>query len=141
MREPVPWREPPLPLAAASSRHQALFAEYKEFLAEAMDIAQGWWDDMVQAAIDRGLSPADAVKSVQSMVFAGPAARGEVVWTVRTFWLKTAALNREVEQGERVPPQVLLLRWLVDDRQDKWVDILTGMPYWPIGLGDDREWV
>src|SRR5438477_13165200 len=82
VRDPVPWREPPLSRAAASPRHQSLFDEYKEFLAEAIDIAEGWWDDMVQAARDRGLSAADAVKAVSSLAFAGPAARGEVVWTV-----------------------------------------------------------
>ena len=141
VRDPISWRDPPLRLDRATVRHQALFAEYKELLAEAMDIAEGWWDDMVQGAIDRGLSPPDAVKSAYAMAFAGPAARGEVVWTVRTYWLRCVALNREVAPDERVPPQVLLLRWLVDERQTKWVEILTGMPYWPIGLDEQGEWV
>jgi hypothetical protein len=141
VRDPVPWRDPPITVDRASPRHQALYAEYKEVLAEAMLIAEGWWDDMVEAATDRGLSPDDAAQEVLSMVFAGPAARGEVVWTVRTFWLRCHALNRESSESERVPPQVLLLRWLVDEKQDRWVDILTGMPYWPIGLSEDNDWV
>ncbi len=121
VRDPVPWREPPVPHAAALPQHQSLFAEYKELLAEAMDIAEGWWDGMLEAARDRGLGAADAAKEVSSLVFAGPAARGEVVWTVRTFWLRCVAVNREVEPAMRVPPHVLLLGWLVDDGQDRWV--------------------
>jgi hypothetical protein len=140
VRDPVPWREPPISHAAASPQHQLLFAEYKERLAQAMDIAEDWWNGMLQAARDRGLDAADAAKEVVSLVFAGPAARGEVVLTVRTFWLRCVALNREVEPAMRVPPQVLLLGWLVDDGRDRWVAILTRMPYSPLGLDEAGEW-
>ena len=140
VRDPIPWRSPPIRNAAASPAHRALFADYKKHLDGAIRKALAWWDDMVKAAIDRGADPAAAEKEVYHRTFSGPAARGEVIWTLRTYWLKCVAANREVPVEQRVPPQVMLLGWLVDERLDEWVTVLTGLPYWPIGL-EDGEWV
>lgn len=139
-RDLVVWREPSIKAGAASPAHQQLYAAYKGFLSEAIDLSLDWWDGMIEAGVERGLDPAAAEAEAFKLVFAGPAARGEVVWTVREHWLKCDALNRTLPPAQRVPPQVLLLGWLVDERQDQWVEVLTGMPYWPIGLGADGRW-
>jgi hypothetical protein len=141
VRDPLPLKALSIKLAAASPPHRALFAEYKGVLGGAMRAALEWWEGMITAAMNRGADAATAQKDVYRTVFAGPAARGEVVWAVRTHWLKCVAANREVAPEARVPPQVLLLSWLVDERRDDWVTVLTGMPYWPIGLSADGEWI
>jgi hypothetical protein len=140
VRQAIPWRDPPPALSAAPPPHQALYAEYVGFLEEAVEIAEEWWDNMVQVAVDGGLPPADAERAVLHRVFSGPAAAGEVVWTLRTYWLRCAALNDEVKAEQRIPPQVLLLRWLVDAGRTPLVNVLTGMPYWPIGTDEKGNW-
>ena len=140
VKNPVEWKDPPATLHAATSRHQELFADYKEFLEEALEIAEEWWNDQIQVQLDDGLAPDAALNAVYANVFAGPAARPEVVWTLRTYWLKCDAINRETAVEEQVPPQVFLLSWLMDGSHDAWVQALTGLPYWPIGLSDSGQW-
>jgi hypothetical protein len=131
----------PLPIAQATPEHRALFDEYKEHLDEALDIAEQWWDGLIQTRIDAGADLRGAVQAAYDLAFAGPAARPEVVWTIRTFWLHCHALNAKVPAAQRVDPQVMLLGWLIDDGKDEWVQVLTGMPYWPIGVDEHGEWV
>ena len=38
-------------------------------------------------------------------------------------------------------PEEFLLRWLVTDRLDELAEFLAGMPYWPIGMDEDGNWV
>jgi hypothetical protein len=41
-----------------------------------------------------------------------------------------------------VPPQVFLFGWLVSEGgHDEWVEVMTAMPYWPIGLSEQGEWI
>ena len=142
VRDPVPWRDPPVQAEQASAGHRAIFSEYTDFLAEAIDIiALGDWEDMISAGVQRGLDPAAAEKELHDRYLAGPAAQGEVVWAVRTHWLKCVALNRELPPAQRVPPQALLLQWLIDKGHQQWVTVLTAMPYWPLGLDEDFNWV
>lgn len=142
MREPILWRDPPLRLSAATAQHQNLYGVYKEYLEEALDIAEQWWDGMINDAVNlKGVDALEAEKGLFDEVFAGPAACDQVVWTVRSFWLRCVALNREVAHDDRVPPQVLLIGWLIDEGRNDWATILAGMPYWPIGLDEKGDWV
>ncbi|WP_147446472.1 hypothetical protein [Corallococcus sp. CA047B] len=129
-----------LTLAAASDGHRALFREYKEFLADSMLIAFDLWEDRVRTHEDRGLDPDAALQAAYSSFFAGPAACPQLIWVLRTYWLKCDALNRDVSPDERVPPQVLLLGWIMQEGQDDWVQVLTAMPYWPMGIDADAQW-
>ncbi|MFY2556012.1 hypothetical protein ACN469_00055 [Corallococcus terminator] len=141
VKDPVPWREPMLTLEAASVGHRALFKEYEEFLEAAMLIAFDLWEGRIQVRVERGLDPDAALNDAYSTFFAGPAACPQLVWVLRTYWLKCVALNRTVPPDERVPPQVLLFGWVMQAGQDDWVQVLTAMTYWPMGIDADGHWV
>jgi len=137
----APYADPPVALAQASTGHQELFAEYTEILEQALELAEDWWARLIQACLDRGLDADGALEAVYSRRAAGPASRPEVVWTIRTHWLACIELNATLPEAQRIPPEVLLLHWLCDGSHDEGVQVLTGMPHWPIGLAADGSWV
>ena len=137
----APWMDPPIDKSAASEAHRALFNEYLEFMQDAVTIAEDWWEGMIRAKVEAGSDRRTAINAAYNGRFSGPASRPEVVWTLRTFWLRCVAVNREVPELQRVPPEVFLLHWLLDGQHDEWVQVITGMPYWPIGLDQQGDWV
>lgn len=137
----APWREPPIERGVASDAYQRLFEEYEEDMEGAIDIAEQWWEDRIQARRVRGEDIQTILEESYCVSFAGPAGVGEVIWVVRKFWLRCVALNREMPEDQRVPPEVFLLHWLDDGQHTDHVQVLTGMPYWPIGLDEHGNWV
>ena len=128
------------PRREATKKHQLLYKEYLEDLPEAYRIASEWWDECVEAQINQGLGEADAVDAAFDLRLAGPMSSLEVVWFIRYHWLRFAALNLELDRAERVPAQTAMLSWLVDDDLRDYVQLLTCMPYWPIGLDENGNW-
>jgi hypothetical protein len=137
----APWTNPPITRGAASPGHRALFDEYLRFMGDAIGIAEAWWAGKVGETAQSGARWRAAVTEAYALRFAGPASCPEVVWTIRTFWLRCVAANRDVPDVQRVPPEVFLLYWLLDGQHDEWVQVLTCMPYWPIGLDAQGRWV
>ena len=127
-------------LAAATSAHKQLYAQYVADMAEAYEIGDSWWQDCVEAFVIDGHERVKAVDLAFDKRLAGPASAPEVVWFVRTYWLEFDDLNRKLPPKDRVPPQVAMLGWLVDDGHDEYVRLLTCMPYWPIGLDAEGNW-
>jgi hypothetical protein len=125
---------------AATIKHQVLYKEYLDDLPEAYRVASEWWEECVEAQVNQGLSQTDALYAAFERRVAGPAAAMEVVWFIRYHWLRFAALNLELEVMDRVPPQIAMLGWLVDEGHDDYVRLITCMPYWPIGLDEHGNW-
>ena len=105
----APWTDPPLAKAVASEAHRALFAEYVEFMEDAISLAEIWWEGVIQARVLAGADRKAAIDSAYELRFAGPASSPELVWTLRTFWMRCVALNGESPEVQRVPPEVFLL--------------------------------
>jgi hypothetical protein len=137
----APWTDPPIARQAASQDHQELFAEYIEFMGDAIRLAEIWWEGVIRARELAGADRRSAIDSAYQLRFAGPASSPEVVWTIRTFWLRCVALNHKHPEKQGVPPEVFLLYWLLDEMHDEWVQVISGMPYWPIGLDANGDWV
>jgi hypothetical protein len=137
----APWVDPPLSVSAASPQHSQLFEEYKDYLGDAMKIAEDWWHSLIQGHMDDGMNRDDAIEEAYAGRYAGPVSCPEIVWTLRKFWLGCDTINRTVEPAEQVPPEVLLLHWLNDGQHPQWIQVLTGMPYWPVGLDESGRWV
>lgn len=137
----IAWQEPPIEKTQGSSGHQKLFDEYVKSLDNAIQTASSWWDGMIKVRMDRGADFETALRESYRARLAGPAAHPEVVWVIRKYWLKCAALNDEVPETQRVPPEVFLLSWLMDGKHGVMVQVLAGMPYWPIGLDRDGNWI
>jgi hypothetical protein len=133
------WREPLLTFAQASEQHRALFASYLIELRWASALAVPWWNALVQRSIERGETQLQAIRSNYELRPAGPASRPEVVWVVRSFWLQCVAVNAQATAEQRVPPELLLLKWLEVAGHTLLLSVLTGMPFWPIGFDENGE--
>ncbi len=136
----VPPQGRPRPLSEAAAGHRQLFALYLADLSTAYAIGDEWWKGCVGAFQGLGHSADEANELAYEKRVAGPASAPEVVWFVRSYWMAFDKLNTELPEGERVPPAVALLGWLVDGDHDDYVRLLTCMPYWPIGLDAEGNW-
>jgi hypothetical protein len=79
----------------------------------------------------------------EALVFqpAGAAFDARVVAVVRKYWLACDVLNQKVAEDVRISPQVFLLEWLLREREQEALEVLAGMPYWPIGMDPNGNWV
>ena len=126
----------------ASARHLTLFEEYALELGPAAHLAEETWDGELAWRISHA-SGGDP-RTEQWMEYpAGPAAQPHVIALVRRVWLACDALNRAVPPDQAVAPEVLVLKWLAEVRppDDLSVQVLSCMPYWPIGLDIDGNWL
>ncbi|MHC4403675.1 MAG: hypothetical protein ACYTG0_28800 [Planctomycetota bacterium] len=135
------WRDPPLPLAEASAEHRALFATYASDLEAALGHAEEWWNGVVKRAKSGSFRRQSNVQAAYDTFFAGPAGHLQLQWVLHHYWLECVKLNEQLDEDLRVPCEVLMLHWLLDGRHDSWIDALTCLPYWPIGLDDEGNWV
>ena len=135
---PLPPESPdPVRQGEAAENHENLFARYVAELQWAVSEAIPWWDALVRRRVERGESEEAAIRANYELRPAGPASRPEVVWVVRSFWLRCAHLNQTLPVDRRVRPEVFLLKWLQSSTQyGVLVAVLSGMPYWPIGLDE-----
>ena len=45
------------------------------------------------------------------------------------------------DDDQHIAPELSLLAWLRDGRHDSWVEVLTALPYWPVGLDAKGRWM
>lgn len=130
----------PTTVASASAPHQEVFLRYLVEVEKALAEAEPWWQGIVDNAVEREESAEDGLLTAYSQRPAGPAAHGDVVGAVRRAWLEADGVNRTLPEPQRVPPQDLVLRWPAELARGEIVTVLTGMPYWPLGLDADGNW-
>jgi hypothetical protein len=116
--------------------HQRLFEEYVRELQAAVTVATEWWHSLVERRVERGDDRKAALRANYELRPAGPASHPRVVRVVRVFWLECTRLNDELRPADRIPPEVFLLRWLQSIEQPLLVGVLSGMPYWPVGMDE-----
>lgn len=130
-----------IPLEDAPESCRRLFVSYAADLDRACAIAIDWWNNLVRGSMERdGLDEMRAMRLNYEQRPAGPASRPEVVFVVRDYWLRTIALNQANRDRSGVAPQSLLLGWLPGNGHPDLYNILTAMPYWPIGLDENGNW-
>ena len=123
-------------------RSRALYLAYRRDLEAALRLAERWWSGVVKRASPGLFSrKKDALSCAYEAAFAGPASCLELLGVVHGYWVSCVELNATLAEAVRIPPEVMLLHWLLDGKHDSWVQCLTGMPYWPIGLDADGRWV
>lgn len=129
-----------LPRNRASEAHRALFARYRKELKKVLDEAIEWWEDRTATfKEEEGLSAKQARQANWREFPAGPASDPYTVAVIRKYWLACDALNRRGEAA--VAPEVFLLQWIVDESDWATAEILSAMPYWPVGLDAQGHWV
>ena len=125
-----------------SSAHQALFKRYVKDLRAAKADAEDWWQSLINTEEERVGDRDQAEENVYERRPTGLMSLGASDAVVREYWLKCDAVNRETKnQEERVAPEDFLLRWLVHEEFDELAEFLADMPYWPIGMDENGEWV
>lgn len=138
----APWHDPPLSLGRASAVHRTLFLEYCRELQAGLRIAEQWWKGVVKQSSPGLFSrKKSAVNAAYERYFAGPANHVVILGLLHDYWMKCVESNAAVAEPERVPPEVVLLHWLLDGRHESWVQCLTCLPYWPIGLDAAGNWI
>lgn len=126
-------------LKEAHPGYGALFKQYRERLRDAVEEAGEWWNAVVDGLVER--ESGDFKKGLVAAYSgwpAGPSSNDRVVEAVREYWLKVCQIGETLKKVDRVAPEVFLLGWLPEKSIER--TVLTGMPYWPIGLDAKGMW-
>lgn len=124
----------------ASPEYRALFDAYRAEMRPVVDAAVAWWTGIVDRSESGGLSRADAVRENMLLRPAGPASFPQMVAAVRKYWLKCDDLNRTLGDSRAVAPEQVLVGWLSTKDDAGLLQIITAMPYWPLGLDAAGHW-
>lgn len=131
----------PVSLAEASEFHRLAHFAYLRDLERALIEAERWWTTQVGQREARGLSAEEAVADAYRAHVVGPVGHPRVLGVIQAYWALCEEINLVLRTTERpVAPEQLLLDWLRDGHRESWVDTLTAMPYWPIGVDEQGRW-
>jgi hypothetical protein len=119
---------------------QKVFEAYRTGYPFFYPHADRWWKGCIAAEEYGDRTRDEAIDAAYDRRLAGPASAPEFVWFIRFFWLRCDAQNKKLPLEQRVSPQVVLLKWLIDAGEHDYVSLVTCMPYWPIGLDEHGEW-
>lgn len=126
------------PFEQASEAHRKLFQKYRKELRKALDDAVQWWDHRTAVFEEETGNARQAQLENWREFPAGPVSDPATVAVVRKYWLACAQLNSQ--PGAKVAPEQLLLQWVVDEGDMVTAELLSGMPYWPMGLDESGHW-
>lgn len=125
----------------AHPSYDALFLRYRRDLETALAVAEPWWAGVVKRSSPGWFSRRKtAIQRAYDRFFAGGAGHPVVQGVLHDYWLECVELADTLEAPLQLPPETVLLRWLLDGRHDSWVRCLTALPHWPIGLDADGHW-
>lgn len=128
--------------AQGTQQHRAEFAAYLDELRDVTEVALEWWQETLAARKSELGDTPETVHRAWIDRPAGPASFPGLVAFVRDFWLACDQINRSVAQELRVPPEQFLLGWVIDTPgYENAIEVLACMPYWPIGLDHEGNWV
>lgn len=123
--------------------HADLFSKYRRDIKKATADARVEWEREIKLALRmvKGKNKEKAEQRAWATYPAGPASAPAFVAVVRRYWLACDEINRKSKASDRVLPEVFLLQWLVNSGAQDEVDVLAGMPYWPLGLDEKGNWL
>jgi hypothetical protein len=122
----------------ASEPHRKLFAKYRKELKKVLADAVQWWDGRTEV-FEEELGDAKQARMANWREFpAGPVSDGYTVMVLRKYWLACAELNAKATPP--VAPEQFLLQWVVDEGDMATAELLSAIPYWPMGLDATGKW-
>ncbi|MCA9685169.1 MAG: hypothetical protein KC457_23505 [Myxococcales bacterium] len=127
--------------SSSSEAHAMAHFLYHRALEEALSEAELWWTRLLFAAEDRGLSPEEAREHGYRQHFCGPASHPAVIGVIAGYWALCEEINGALAPEQYVAPAQLLLGWLLDERHESWVAMLSAMPYWPVARDREGRWI
>jgi len=122
----------------ASAPHRALYGKYRKELKKVLDEAEQWWAYRTESLKEEVGSAKEARIANWAEFPAGPVSDPNTVAVIRKYWLACAALN--AGEAPPVAPESFLLQWVVDDGDMATAELLSAMPYWPVGLDGAGRW-
>jgi hypothetical protein len=126
----------------AGEIHRLAHGSYLRALEQALAEAERWWARELGQREVRGLDADQALDDAYAAHPVGPAGHPRVVGVVQAYWALCHEINAVLtDEQQHVAPEQLLLGWLLDGTRDSWVEILSAMPYWPVGLDAEGAWV
>lgn len=123
-----------------NDRYLSVYEDYKVSLKMSRTVAVEWWNALVNNSTEVIGDAGKALRRNYELRPAGPASHPAVVSTVREYWLLCIDKAKMLRLEETLPPSAILLGWLIEDGLSDLSDILTAMPYWPIGLDENGNW-
>jgi hypothetical protein len=140
-------REPSL--AEADDTHRFAHAAWLRDLERALIEAERAWARELEHREARGSTREQALDDLHAKHRAGPVGHPRVLGVIQAYWALCHEINHAlVDKKRHVAPESLLLGWLRDSsgngsgdrRRNSWVEILSALPYWPVGLDADGRW-
>lgn len=132
----------PLALDEASEFHRLAHHAYARELELALTEAERWWARELHLRDAQGMTSREAADDVFAAHPCGPVSHPRVLGVIQAYWVLCEEINAAMPaSARRVPPEQLLLGWLVDGHHVTWIEVLTAMPYWPIGIDAAGQWV
>ena len=127
----------------ASPEHRRLFEQYESEFRSVAAEAERQWDEEITWLREHSENAAEAVRERWTMIPGGPAARPLFVAFIRRMWLNVDSINRRVPVEQAVAPEVFLVKWLMEEAplQDVRIKVLAVIPYWPMGLDLEGNWL
>jgi hypothetical protein len=118
-----------------------LFAAYVSELRRAKQDVEEWWKTLIDAEEKRTGDRKQAVQNVKERRPPGPVIHGSIQAIIRKYWLECAKLNQVLVPSDQVPPEDLLLGWLMNGENEDLAEFLSAIRYWPIGMDHKGNWV
>jgi hypothetical protein len=130
-----------LSLAEADDTHQLAHAAYLRDLERALIEAERSWARELAHREARGSTREQALDDLHLRQRAGMAGHPRVLGVLQAYWALCHEINHAlVDSTRHVAPETLLLSWTRDGRRESWLEILSALPYWPVGLDADGRW-
>lgn len=131
-----------LAYADATEPHRLAFSTYLRDLEGALVEAERWWVSELARHEARGSTSEQALAQLYAAHSAGPVGHPRVLGVIQAYWALCHEINRAIVGTKHdVSPELLLLAWLREARRESWVEVLTALPYWPVGLDAAGKWV
>ena len=134
------------------TRQEQLFDSYVEDLSAAKSASEDWWRDLLDAETSALGDRDEAIRQVRRRWRRGPASHPRVIAVIRKYFMECQRLNEFLEsddfdpddernQYEEIYPQIFLTEWLLDGKNDELGEFIADLPYWPIGMNEDGDYV
>lgn len=128
-------------IANASSEHRALFDVYVRDLHEAKRAADSWWQDILDTETSRIGDRREAEINLRLRRPAGCVVHPRVIHNIRYYWLACSRRNEDFPPQERVAPVAFVLLWLEQSGERDLAEFIATIPYWPIGMDENGNWI
>ncbi len=119
--------------------HERLFERYVKELRSVKRTVDEWWHALVEAESERMSDHGRALRNLSERWPTGPAAHPYVIATVRKYFLACDTLNDESD--DEVYPHAFVSEWLLEEDTEDLADFMSVLPYWPIGLDEDGDFI